>query len=199
MDNPIWGKGVGDDGADGFGIYCNGTLSLCFAAYYYIRAIPCSVSRRWADPDVRRILEGQRWVGSSRHPHRHRVLHLRRRGVRYEGALVGQFSTFWLSPTPRLVKNVAARVLAGVTGQMVNLTLISLLLRMEQSWAQSKAGSAFALSDWAGVELHPGYSLPAVFPPCGLTPMQWLKAQRTQAARQAGNFGYGPALGANIE
>lgn len=57
MDNPIWGKGVRDDGADGFGIYCNGCLTLCMAQYY-IRAMSLFGFRKVADQMCEEILEG---------------------------------------------------------------------------------------------------------------------------------------------
>jgi len=57
MENPIWGKGIRDDGADGFGIYCNGTLTLC-NAYYYIRAMSLFGFKKVADQMATQILEG---------------------------------------------------------------------------------------------------------------------------------------------
>jgi len=68
MDNPIWGKGVRDDGADGFGIYCNGTLTLC-NAHYYIRAMSVFGFQKVADQMCDEILEGHalgRMIGGVR-------------------------------------------------------------------------------------------------------------------------------------
>jgi hypothetical protein len=57
MDNPIWGKGVREDGADGFGIYCNGCLSIN-GAYYTLLAMSRFGSRKVVDQMIEHILDG---------------------------------------------------------------------------------------------------------------------------------------------
>lgn len=91
MENPIWGKGVREDGADGFGIYCNGSLML-IAAYYYVRAMSVFGFEQVADQMCAEILEGHalgRLIGGIRTG----TEFYTPEGVAcgYEGALVGQF------------------------------------------------------------------------------------------------------------
>jgi hypothetical protein len=52
-----WGQGLREDGRDGFGIFCNGCLTLGLA-YYYIRAMTVHGFTKVADQMAREILQG---------------------------------------------------------------------------------------------------------------------------------------------